>query len=447
MNQQTKEFLNKNEILNSALIGFEFEFFSKKKFNAVAEELSEVLGKKVKTGFKTRGKKEKIPSSNVEISVDYNNYKLIHDFSGGKSMMELVTGPTPFFEAKIVLAKVLNWIKLNGRTNERSGLHVNISFNKFSLPEKNLNITSLDVLKLILTFDEDYIFSKFPNRKNNVFARSIDYVFPTDPFSFNDNIKTINRSSFTVPNEKHFGFNFSKLANGYLEMRYMGGKDYEERITEILECMDYSVFTIYDCLVNPGYSEENLTKLKIRLADHKKFINGIINHKVFSVFYKNIEIYVDLKNADQLLATYWDEYRNVLFDLIYKNGLKSGFINLDIDLHRYQVKDGAFEKPWSLSSYDLVDCKLKNSSLEQCTMIGCKVKSSQISFCELIVDNVIDDSKIKSCHIKTFHNTFTNCYIDNMPHNIKGNIVNSIIRSGGVSDLTTIDDKTTVVSV
>jgi predicted ester cyclase len=303
------------------------------------------------------------------------------------------------------------------------------------------------VLKLILTFDEGFVFSRFPNRKDNVFARSIDYVFPTDLFSFNDNISSINRSSFTVPDEKHFGFNFAKLANGYLEMRYMGGKDYEDHIKEILECMDYAVSTIYDCLSKPGYTEENVTRLRGRLIEHKKFINGIINHKVFSVFYKKIEIYVDLKNSDQLLATYWEEYRKVLFDLIYKNGLKSGFINLDIDLHRYQVKDGVFEKPWSLSSYDLVDCKLKNSTLDQCTMIGCKVKSSQVSFCEIMIDNTIDDSKIKSCHIKTLHNTFTNCYIDNMPHNVKGNIVNCIIRSGGISDLTTMDNKTVVVSV
>jgi hypothetical protein len=64
-----------------------------------------------------------------------------------------------------------------------------------------------------------------------------------------------------------------------------------------------------------------------------------------------------------------------------------------------------------------------------------------------MIDNTIDDSKIKSCHIKTLHNTFTNCYIDNMPHNVKGNIVNCIIRSGGISDLTTMDNKTVVVSV
>jgi hypothetical protein len=379
--------------------------------------------------------------------VDYNNFKLEHDFSGGRAMMELVTGPVPFFEAKIILAKVLNWIKQNGKTNDRSGIHVNISFNKFTSPNKRIDISNLDVLKLILTFDEEYIFSRFPNRKNNVFARSIDYVFPNNLFSFNDDIKTINRSSFSVPKEKYFGFNFSKLPNGYVEMRYLGGKNYEDKITEILECMDYAVLTIYGCLEKSGYTEENLARLRGRLAEHRKFINGMKNHKVFSVFYKDINVYVDLKNSDQLLSAYWEEYRNVLFDLIYRNGLKSGHVNLDIDLHRYQVKDGVFKKPWGLSFYDLVDCRLKDSIIDQCTLIGCKINSSQLFFCEVVLDNAIDDSKIKSCYIKTLDNSFSNCYIDNLPHNVKGNIVNCIIRSGGISDLTTIDDKTTVVGI
>lgn len=447
MNQQTKEFLNKTEILNSALIGFEFEFYSKKKFSSVSAELSSMLGKKVVAAYKKDPKGNKIPGAHTDTPVDYNNYKLEHDFSGGMSMMELVTGPAPFFEAKIILAKVLNWIRQNGRTNDKSGIHINISFNRFTTPNNNIDITSLDVLKLILSFDEEFIYSRFPNRRNNVFARSIDYIFPTNNFTFNDDIKTINRSSFTVPDEKYFGFNFSKLAEGYLEMRYIGGKNYEDAISQILECMDYTVLVIYDCIANPGYTEENLTRLRGRLSEHKKFVNGMLNHKVFSVFYKNIEIYVDLKNTDQLLSTYWEEYRKVLFDLIYKNGLRSGYVNLDTDLHRYQIRDGVFKKPWKLEQYDLVDCKLKNSIIDQCTLIGCKINSSQLFFSEVILDNTIDDSKIKSCNIKTIDNSFSNCYIDNIPHNIKGSVTNCVIRSGSISDLSSIDDKTTVVGV
>lgn len=448
MNQKTREFLNKNEILNSALIGFEFEFYSRLSFGQISIELSNLLGKKIVTAYKIQGLNgEKVPASHTEIDVDYNQYKLEHDFSGGKSMVELVTGPTPLFEAKVILAKVLNWIKENGKTTERCGIHVNISFNKFSTPNEKVDISSLDPLRFILTFDEDYVFSKFPNRKDNVFARSIDYVFPNNLFSFNDDIKTISRSSFSVPSEKYFGFNFLKLAKGYLELRYLGGKGYEEKVKDIIDIMDYSIFTIYDCLINRSYTEQNLSRLKSRLYEHKKFINGILNYNTFKTFYKNIDIYIDLKQDQQLLSTYWNEYRYALFDLIYVNGMKSGHINLDIDLHRYQVKDGVFYKPWMLKDYDLIDCRFKNAIFDNCTIIGCKIKSSQLFFTEIILDNEIDDSKIKSCYIKTIDNKFTNTYIDNMPHNIKGEISKCIIRSGALSDLSMIDDKTTVVGV
>jgi len=448
MNQKTRDFLDKNEILNSALIGFEFEFYSKVGFSLIAKELSMLLGKKIIPAYNVEGLKgEKVPAAHTDVDVTYNEYKLEHDFSGGKSMIELVTGPTPLFEAKIILAKVLNWIKENGKTTERSGIHINISFNKFSTPNQRIDISSLDPLKFILTFNEDVVFAKFPNRRDNVFARSIDYIFPINLFSFNDDIKTISRSSFTVPEEKYFGFNFLKLQNGYLELRYLGGKNYEDKIVDIIEIMDYSVLTIYDCLLNRNYTEQNLTRLRIRLNEHKKFINGILNYTTFKKFYKNIKVYVDLKGDDQLLSTYWNEYRYALFDLIYTNGMRSGHVNLDTDMHRYQVKDGVFYKPWLLKEYDLVDCRLKNSIIDNCTLIGCKIKSSQLFFTELAYDNDIEDSNIKSCYMKTIDNRITNTYIDNMPHNIKGEISRCIIRSGSLSDLSSIDDKTTVVGL
>lgn len=489
MNQITREFLGKNEILSSALIGFEFEFYSRLESNMIIKQLSSLLEKKIVTGSRTgdhggekdtkyskssdyskdgpypkegkygeysknskggsvsgSSKKGKISTPGKEIEPDYNQYKLIHDFSGGKSMIELITGPTPLFESKIILAKMLNWLKENGKTTERCGLHININFNKFSTPNTKVDISILDPLKFILTFDEDYVFSKFPNRKDNVFARSVDYIFPNNLFSFNDDIKTINRSSFTVPDEKYFGFNFSKLANGYLELRYLGGKNYENKIQDILDIMDYSVLTIYDCLTSPNYTDNNLSKLKIRLADHKKFVNSISNYGLFKTFYKNIDVYIDLKQDIQLLSTYWNEYRHVLFDLVYVNGMKSGHINLDTDLHKYQVKDGVFYKPWLLKDYDLIDCRFKNSIFDNCMLIGCNIKSSQLFYCEISLDNNIEDSKIKSCYIKTIDNRFTNTYIDNMPHNIKGDISRCIIRSGALSDLSTIDGNSTIIS-
>ena len=55
-------------------------------------------------------------------------FKLEPDNSGGTGMIELVTGPLPFVEAKIIMAKTLKWIRENGKTNERCSIHINIAF-------------------------------------------------------------------------------------------------------------------------------------------------------------------------------------------------------------------------------------------------------------------------------------------------------------------------------
>ena len=71
------------------------------------------------------------------------------------------------------LIKVLKWIKENGYTNDRCGIHFNISFNDEKMGSSFL--TRLNRLKFILDFDEDKIWKDYPNRKNSVYAKSIKY--------------------------------------------------------------------------------------------------------------------------------------------------------------------------------------------------------------------------------------------------------------------------------
>ena len=59
-------------------------------------------------------------------------------------MIELVTGPLPFVEAKIIMAKTLKWIRENGKTNERCSIHINIAFDGKKLGPI-VNMSKLDV--------------------------------------------------------------------------------------------------------------------------------------------------------------------------------------------------------------------------------------------------------------------------------------------------------------
>ena len=166
LNEQTV-----NVLLNSK-IGYEFEFYSNYSADDTAEKLAKYLGKKISV----------FDESHSDFKVTTDHYKLEKDYSGGKKLIELVTGSQPYQEARVTLIKVLKWIKENGYTNDRCGIHFNISFNDEKMGSSFL--TRLNRLKFILDFDEDKIFKDYPNRKNSVYAKSIKFVMPVDKLSY-----------------------------------------------------------------------------------------------------------------------------------------------------------------------------------------------------------------------------------------------------------------------
>ena len=95
-----------NEQLNaihSSKIGFEFEFFSNENMDLTRQSLSESLNKKIRIEEKAHS--DFVPSEET--------FKLEPDNSGGTGMIEMVTGPLPFVEAKLIMAKTLKWIREN----------------------------------------------------------------------------------------------------------------------------------------------------------------------------------------------------------------------------------------------------------------------------------------------------------------------------------------------
>ena len=104
-------------------------------------------------------------------------FKIEPDMSGGKGLMELVTGAMPYRNARIMMIKALGWIRQNGYTTERSGIHLNLSFDKDYLEDKNM-ISKMNTLKFILDFNEKQVYNLFPDRENSVYAKSIKWVMP-----------------------------------------------------------------------------------------------------------------------------------------------------------------------------------------------------------------------------------------------------------------------------
>jgi hypothetical protein len=437
------DLLNSNHIflIQNSYIGFEFEFFSDKGRNDVASELSKTLKKKVVVANKYH--------SDVDIS--YKQFKIEPDFSGGKRMFELVTYPLNYFEAKTILINTLSYIKKNGYTTERCALHVNISFNHSKF-ENRVELKNINPLNLILDIDEDYIYNKFPTRKNSVYARSVKWVSPVQKFNFHKSPLVLkNHSNVSYPKSKYYGINFSKLKDNYLEFRYLGGKNYENKIKQVLELTEYFILLTGKELLNNNSivikgendRKEELEKIVNR---HQKIVNSIRTFDYFLENYNNrIKLSVDLKFNPKLIETYYYKLREKIYEILIFSNLKQGWINYDSDKGKVQLKSAHAVNIYLMKDWQIVDCKFDNAIFESCEMYSTNVDNSKIQDSLVQNSNTIENSKIINSMVAQ-GTKCKDCYIDIKKNTFNGKTEGGIIRSAKIGSLAKIDDKTEIIS-
>lgn len=436
------KFTNEN-ILNTSQCGIEFEFFSDLSEKEVARSISKALGKKVVIPYEISGFNTTEVKSKPTEKPDAKKFILTPDYSGGNKMRELVTGPLPYAEARLIIIKMFKWITENGWTTDKCGIHLNISF----IPELHLlgrwNIMDLDKLKFCLTFDENFIYNLFPDRKDNVYADSIKRIFPINQFTFTDNFQGINRSSYSVPNTKYFGVNFLKLEKNYLEFRYIGGTDYNKKTQKVLDCLDNFTIQLFNIIADQNYSESDISKLKKYISKHKKIVEGFSNYDNFIFNFPKIAIMANLQSDKQTLLSYWDIIRKNLYDLIVYGGMKEGTLNYDSDASVIQVMNSELKKATGIRNFEFFNTKL-NGIFDDCMFYDCTIENSHLTKCSLIKGCLVNESKITLTPIN-YSNKLVSCYIDNSKTMINGKLEACIIRHGEVSQMAVLDDKCLIV--
>jgi len=411
---------DKRQLLSSALLGFEFEFFSEMVRGRITESLSKLLDKKI---ILTNKYHSKIPVSS-EV------FKLEPDYSGGGKMNELVTGPLPYAEAIPVLIKVLKWIDENGWTTDKCAFQFSLSFDKFDRSIKRME--ELDRLQFILGIDEGLIYSKFGNRKNNVYSRSIKKVVPRNRFSILENVSHIDPKLFRIPDEKYYGANFTKVPKGYIEIRYLGGKDYQKKITAIRDVIDYVVLYTYDILSGRRtYTKTDLENLKTMMKEYSKVVRSFSDPEAFFMNFPDFHLLVDLKGYLENIKTYFPYIREKVFDIIVEGNVKNGFFNYDTTNGRFQLKDAKIKSATYLDNLDLINCKVRSSKLDNCRIFSCDIRNSEIYSSEVLNGNKISKSKIKDTSAD-FGNKLIECYIDSPEKMIDCEITGGVLRKGDI---------------
>lgn len=421
---------DKYQALSSSVLGFEFEFFSEMVRGRIVESLSKMLGKKVVLSDKYHSK----------IPVSANSFKLEPDYSGGSKMNELITGPMPYGEAIPVLIKVLKWIESNGWTTDRCAFQFSISFDPHN--RKLEKMERLDRMKFILGIDEGIVYSSFGNRTNNVYAKSLKKIVPVNKFSILENITTIDPKLFKLPGEKYYGANFTKLQDGYVEIRYLGGKDYQKKINPILEVTDYVTLLLHDILSGKKvYEKEDVQKLQEMMRQHTKVVRSFSNPDSFFMNYPDFHVLVDLKGYEENIKTYWSHVREKIFDLIVEGGIHACFFNYDTSIGRFQIKDAKSKNGLILKDVDIFDSVVKNGKLENCNLYGTQVKNSELYDCKLVFGNKLFDSKFQNS-IADYGNLLENCYIDCPQQMVDCEVKGGVLRKADLGRNSLISEQT-----
>ena len=418
----------------SARIGFEFEFYSNFTKGEIAEKMGEYIGKKILVFDRYHSKFK--PNSNV--------FKLESDFSGGAKMVELVTGPMNYFECIPLLIRILKWIDQYGYTDEKCAFQFGLDFDRDKYPPM-IDFKNLNPLKFVLALDEDYIWKRFPGRKGNLYAKSIKRITPVNKFVSGGKNIMIDRNSYSVHTEKNMGVNLLKLELGYMEIRYMGGKDYQKKYVDIKEVLDYIISTTFDVLKNnETFTTGEIDELKDIIDSIYKSASTFIDAEAFMSNYPDLKVFIDLKNDPQIIKSYFNSIRDVLYHIIVDNGISTGYLNYDTQISKFQLKDGMTTKANLLKDLDLIDCRI-SGNICKCRIFGCELDGCQIEDSSFVTASETRNSKITDCDLNP-GNEFINCYIDAKAKDVNCKIEGGILRSGYIGPGADISKTTEIVS-
>jgi len=416
------------EVFNSTRIGFVFEFFSSQETPFIAEDLSRVCGKSVAI-------------TSEKMTPTWDSPILLQEYQGKNPRYKFITSPQDFLSVGPMLFGVLEWINQKAKTDKTTGLQVLLSFNHGSLQTIN-TISNMDPAKLILKMDENYLFQRFPERKNSPFAVSIKTLIPTNEFMTAPSSLGHLKSFFILPKAHYYGIDFTDQAMGELIFNYIGGKDYPKNHKSITETLHYYILSTYQILNSQGYTPEmNISAEKI-FEDYPIIRRAYYEPKFFLKHFKDIQVGVDLKRADEIIEAYWTKLRDPLMKLMLECEFRKGKFNWDSAEGRFQIKEAKLSGG-KISQLDIVDCEIQ-SVVEDCGVWNSTLKNSRIILSTLVEHNKIEDCVLERVRADR-NNTIKKSSIYNAGEIINCNVSESIIKDAGIGKEAKLDEECVVI--
>ena len=417
------------EVYNNTSLGFNFEFYSSKKVEFIAEDLSKPLGKQVMI----TGSSKTIPT--------WSNAVLLKEYNGKRPRYQLKIAPQDYLSVGPALHGVLEWINNNAALDYSTKLSVDLSFNHRNLQTLS-TISNMDVGKMILKIDESFLYERFPEMKQSPFALSIKRIIPFDGFINVSNPLNSLNTSFQLPIAEYYAVDFTEQTMGNLRFNYIGGSNYSEKPNEVNEAIKYYIFSTYQVLNSPGYTPDMQYELKKLTEEYSKMRRSYYEPEYFINEYKDIRISVNLNRSEQITKTYWNKLRDPLLKLVLESDLKKGDFNLDTDEGKFEVR-GAELNGIRINGFHLVECQIKGL-IENCRIWESKIFNSRINKSVLVSGNDVETSLIESTRADR-SNIIERSYIVNNGEIINCEVNESIVKNAGIGQNARLDENCTLI--
>lgn len=431
MKKYSEKFIHEYSKLSKAVIGFEFEFFMKNlSFYKTLEILNKELDPVRVHGFR---------QYHSDFKVDSKNFKIEPDLSGGSNMVELITGPLPYNDAKYYLIKILKFIQDLGYTNDKCSIHFNLSFND---EEKNLN--DLNILKLILNTDEDEVYRYYPSRKGNIYAKSVKKIIPYKEFDFfNIPIDAV-KNMIRLPNDKYYGINFTNITNPKetqrVEYRYIGGRDYEKNIGNVVYFLDRFILDTYGSVDSP-FNISDSRKLEDYLDRNISKLKSFSKYENFLIEYPNITLQIDQNNTYELVNSYFIRFYKKIWDILDScEDIGECIINYTTKQQTLEIVDADIKLIGSIKNIDLISCNITGGMIEGCQIYSSEIVNAHISKSK-IDNSSVKGSKVITTRVET--SKLENCYFEGGVLN--SDMVGGVWRSGELGPFASISPETKIV--
>lgn len=442
MRKFSERYINDHSVLSLFKIGFEFEFFTNKlSYYKLLEQMNQEFEPIVIHGYR------KYHSSFNPTDIEW---KIEPDLSGGSNMVELVTGPMGFYEAKIWLIKICKFIDTWCYTTDKSGVHINVSFDS---DMTDFRLSDVNVLKLITRTDEDYIYSIFPSRQNNIYAKSVKKLIPFEDYDFsNVEISSI-QNNIKLPSDKYYGINLlnmisDNIEGDRIEYRYIGGENYENYVGDISDLMSKFCIDIYDN-VSGNFSQEDIDNISDFLEDNINSFKSFLNYDNFLVEYPKVTLQINQDSNYDIINSYFSRIHKKLFKLLNSieilepdgNVEQDKIINFYTKEDKIEVVDFTFNSIQNLDRYEFIKCDIKNGIFNKCGFInsdvfnaevnGSKVENTMLDNCRVMNSNC-DKSNLQECY---FINGYLNSKMDG-----------GVFRSGKIGPYGELSETTKIVN-